>query len=170
MVRFEFASDDPVKGPADHDAHGPCAAEGVGHAGKIFPGVGFEGVKLDLGIEGAVVEIHKVGNADELVVVGGSIMAEAVDAGCEEGGVGAVEAVSGKNPVLAEVRVPEGDVVGDVGYTEEAVAGTEDLDAVAVAHERVSDFKGFLEGLKVEGVEVGAVTENEGGVGFAEVE
>lgn len=159
-----------MKGAADQDAHGPRAAEGVGHAGEILPGVGFEGIELDLGIEGAVVEIYEVGNADELVVVGGGIVAEAVDAGCEEGGVGAVEAVSGKNTVLAKARVPEGDVVGDVGDTEEAVAGTEDLDAVTVAHERVSDFEGFVEGLKVEGVEVGAMTENEGGVGFAEVE
>lgn len=159
-----------MKGTADQDAHGPRAAEGVGHAREIFPGVGFECVDLDLGIEGAVVEIDKVSNADELVVVGGGIVAEAVDAGCEEGGVRAVEAVSGENPVLADVRVPEGDVVGDVGDTDEAVAGTENLDAVAVAHERVSDFEGFLEGLKVDGVEVGAVTENEGGVGFAEVE
>ena len=73
---------------------------------------------------------------------------------------------------LAEERVPEGDVVSNVGDAEEAVGGAEDLDAVAVAHQGVAKFKGVgvEEGFEVQGVELGAVPENETGVGFVEVE
>lgn len=172
FVGLEFSGDEPVEGAGDEDAHGAGAAEGVGHAGEVLPGVGFEGVELDLGIEGAFLEIHEVGNAQELVVVGGGVVAEAVDAGGEEGGLGAVEAVGGENTVLAEERVPEGDVVGDIGDAEEAIGGAEDLDAVAVAHQGVAKFKGVgvEEGFEVQGVELGAVPENETGVGFVEVE
>lgn len=171
FVGLEFSGDEPVEGAGDEDAHGAGAAEGVGHAGEVLPGVGFEGVELDLGIEGAFLEIHEVGNAQELVVVGGGVVAEAVDAGGEEGGLGAVEAVGGENTVLAEERVPEGDVVSNVGDAEEAVGGAEDLDAVAVAHQGVAQFHGILfRRFEVQGVEVGAVAENEAGVGFVEVE
>lgn len=172
FVGLEFSGDEPVEGAGDEDAHGAGAAEGVGHAGEVLPGVGFEGVELDLGIEGAFVEIDEVGNAEELVVIGGGVVAEAVDAGGEEGGFGAVKAVGGENTVLAEERVPEGDVVGDIGDAEEAIGGAEDLDAVAVAHQGVAKFKGVgvEEGFEVQGVELGAVPENETGVGFVEVE
>lgn len=146
LVGFEFARDDPVEGVTDEDAHGARAAESVGHAGECLPRVGAERVELDLGVEGAVLQVDEVRDADELVVGTCMVEAEAVDAGGEESGVGveaaAGEGQRGKNTVLAEGGVPKGDVVGDVGYTEESVAGTEKSDVVAVTHERVVKKKG----------------------------
>lgn len=82
-----------------------------------------------------------------------------------------VEGLRGENPVLSKSRVPQRDVIGDVADAEEAVAGTEDLDAVAVAHERVVDFDGLVRGIEVDAVEMGVLAEDEEGVGgFVEVE
>jgi len=140
LVGFEFARDDPVEGVSDEDAHGTGAAERVGQAGKCLPGVGAERVELDLGVEGAVMKVDEIRDADELVVASFMVEAEAADAGGKERRVGVTAAGDRevrKNTVLAEGGVPKGDVVGDVGYTEKAVAGTEEGYAVAVAHERV---------------------------------
>lgn len=126
----------------DEDAHGTRAAERVGHAREVPPRVGFERVELDLGIEGAVVEIHVVGNAHELVVVM-VILAEAVDTRGKERRFRSVGGDGGEEAMAADGGVPESDVVGDVGDAEKAVTGTEDFDAVTVTHERVCELQGF---------------------------
>lgn len=65
--------------------------------------------------------------------------------------------------------VPEGDVVGDVSDAEEAVAGAEDLNLVAVAHERVGEIGGGGEGGEAgvdDGEEAGVLAEDEEDIRF----
>lgn len=60
--------------------------------------------------------------------------------------------------------VPEGDVVGDVSDAEEAVAGAENLNLVAVAHEGVGEIDGDGEGGEAgvdDGEEAGFIAEDE---------
>lgn len=129
----------------NENPHGPCTAQGVRHAWEGFPSVGSRAVNPNLRIEGAVVQIDVVGDPHEFVVACEGVKAEAVDAGGEEAGIRFRPAGSGEigeNPMLADGRVPESDVVGDVADAEEAVAGAKESDAVAVAHERVVELNG----------------------------
>ncbi|KAK7301263.1 hypothetical protein RJT34_12124 [Clitoria ternatea] len=58
--------------------HGTRAAGGVGHAREGFPHVGSKAEENDLGIEGTMVEIEKVGDFDELVIFGEGVEAKFV--------------------------------------------------------------------------------------------
>lgn len=55
----------------------------------------------------------------------------------------------GDNPMLADERVPKRDVVCDVANTEDAVAGTKNLDAATVTHEGVVELHHFVWGIQV---------------------
>lgn len=125
---------------ANKNPHGSGTAKSIRHARQGFPSVGRQAIKLNLRIECSIMQIDEIGDSDEFVVIGGTIVAETVDPGGEEAGVGVGAASGGEirqDAVFAEVRVPEGDVFGDVADAEEAVTGAQEVDAVAVAHERV---------------------------------
>lgn len=67
--------------------------------------------------------------------------------------------------MLSDGWVPKSDIFGHVSDTEQSVAGAQNLNSMAVAHQRVSELDRIVQEVELNGVEHGVLLENEGEVG-----
>lgn len=139
--------------------------EGVRHVLEPPPSVILQAVDTNFRLDRLR---HELDEPEQHVIVSPLVVPEPVDADGENRGAPHVDGGVRQELVLPRGGVPNDDVVGGVGDAEQAVAGAEDADLVAVAHERVvhlGDAAVAEEGGEVDAVEAGGVAEEEGEVG-----